>query len=219
MQLIIVGLSLAAIIFAWNYAWRRALLDTTRDRLFDIRDGSRQWFLDQGYSLDNPAYIALRTMLNSHLWHTEDATLSSFILFIIAERLTPNTTNKLSKHIINLYRTNDNKIDMFVNNARQEAANAMFGYMVFRNIFFTSFFIFISILCFIVVILKSLYTMICNFVFSRRPLMAATASLMITFFSLLNYGGIINNRMEKYSLTPNSGAARMYTMCIFRNRV
>ena len=217
MQLIIVSISLAAIIFTWNYVWRRTLLDTTRDYLFDIRDSARQWFLDQGYALDNPAYIALRDGLNCHLRHTESATLSGFLLFILTERAHINNSTFIDNTIKNLSAPT-NKIEIYVNTARLKATWIMLGYMIFRNIFLTALFIAIFALCLLFTIIKTLLAMPFNLFFSRKQLVVATASLLVACLSPLNYGGFINSRIEKYSFVP-AWTSRICTPPVYRTKI
>ena len=54
----------AATVWIWTSLWRQTMLDKYRDRMFDVRDSLRDYFLEHSLSLSEPAYLNIRSSIN-----------------------------------------------------------------------------------------------------------------------------------------------------------
>lgn len=215
MHSIITGLAVLAVFFVWKHMWRRTLLDTTRDRLFDLRDGARVWFLENGYTLDQPTYRALRRMLNCHLRHTERATLLSFISYSVAKQIFHDYDALLDEKINAEFTTTDPQIAKYVSDVRSNASYILLNHMVKRNLFMTICFYIVFALYFIKDFWEALYS---NIKFKKpinKQFRSVMVGAMIAFFSMTSQGQISNVRLEKYSLsqTANLSGAFFVSRC------
>ena len=120
------GLSMLGFLLAWNFLWRPTLLDDTRDRLFDLRDAARTWFVKNGYGLAHPAYFELRNMLNTSIRHTEKLSLAKFVAFRLTRKDSETSAGVLS---------DVPQIAEYVNSVLHRRSDILFSYMFRKNLF------------------------------------------------------------------------------------
>lgn len=200
MNILMSGLSLLGFWLAWKFIWQPTLLDTTRDQLFDLRDKAREWFLKNGYGLDNPTYRALRRLLNSHLRMTETVTFSRFLLFLHFESALKDIDEQLETRIEQEFSTPDRKIERYVQKVRNRAYSIMVGQMIFRNYFLVFGFI-IFALCFAI---RAVFRALIGYAMPIHFFKTCASAVIGAIFAILTLAvasPISNTRMEKYSLS------------------
>lgn len=154
MQLVLFGAGIIALIATWHFVWRRTLLDTIRDDLFDLRDGTlREHFIRNGLSLDHPVYKALRDLLNGHLRHTESLSVYQIFYTLWWARQHRNVMEAVGENIEQRFRTDDPELATLVNQVRSESTRIMVSYAVLSS-FVMTLFVFIPVA--IVMIILSL---------------------------------------------------------------
>lgn len=201
MSELILGITLLIFLLFWKYVWQKTLLDTTRDHLFDLRDELRSCFLSNGYGLEHPIYHELRAIINSYLFHTEKATMSSFIVFTYVSEKFPDYNKKRINKFEDRFKVDDQKLKDIIKYVRIEAWAFIVSQMIFRSIFLTFVFcIFSVVICIykVIVIIKE-----------RFPSMSMPDFRQIVttiFIGLITYLPIIKSNpsmMEKYSNASN----------------
>ncbi len=120
-------IGLAFLLLAWR-SWQVTMLDATRDRLFDLRDGLRDTFAGRADGLHNRIYLELRELVNAHLRSTEDVRFVGFVWF--ARLLTPELVRHISRAIDARFVTDDPELAALVQQTRRAAARAMQKYML-----------------------------------------------------------------------------------------
>lgn len=120
---IIAMISFLFIAFVWYFCLRPSFLDDCRDRLFDLRDETRKYFIDHNLPLDSEDYRHLRDALNLHLRFTKRANLLSFFCWV--------ATNPEMK-VRNAYSFTK-EVEHFGNDIRLRAARVMVDYMVYSS--------------------------------------------------------------------------------------
>ncbi|WP_272700907.1 hypothetical protein [Desulfovibrio sp. Fe33] len=120
---------------AWEKMWRKSLLDDSRDRLFDLRDESRQWFLENGYTLDNNVYQSLRSLLNAHIRHCEDLTLTRYVVTTQMYAESPKLKENLDSYLQASFWTEDEKINDYVAQSREKASMIVMDHMMKGSFF------------------------------------------------------------------------------------
>ena len=131
MYMIGASLSVLAAWIVWNFMWKKTILDTARDYLFDLRDSSRAWFIKEGYGIDNKSYNTLRMLINVYLRHLEKMSLLDFLLAPIDSN--SEEYKKVAEELNAAFNTGDKKVDNFMKCVRVEAFNAVSSFMVLRN--------------------------------------------------------------------------------------
>lgn len=129
-EMFLTGIGLIALMATWKLMWIPSVLDTARDRLFDLRDGRLQeYFTQNSLGFDHPMYIKLRNLLNGHLRHTESVTLWEWI-FAVA-MLTKNAAldSHKSKEIDARFYTKDPALKGFIEEIRLLSAAIVIAYM------------------------------------------------------------------------------------------
>ena len=150
---VIAGFSILAFLLVWHFVWKPTLFDNTRDRLFDLRDNVRTWFINYGYSLDHPMYIGLRYMLNSYIYNVEKVTLTKLILFMA----TKDSSLKEDLQLQENFETDDVDVLEFVNSVHHKASGILLSHMVKKNIFLFPFWGITKIIMVIVSLISSIF--------------------------------------------------------------
>lgn len=128
MEEFLLGLGIIIGFFVWK-AWKNTALDECRDRLFDIRDDARRYFLSKNIPLDNRVYIAFRGLMNAHIRYTLKMTFPRFVSMTFAMTSNPDLIGKMKAEIDNLLQSGDAELDAYIADARKNASNAMIKYI------------------------------------------------------------------------------------------
>jgi len=135
MDLIKIALAMLFLVAAWGM-WKRTALDTTRDRLFDLRNELRTWFLENGYQLNHPLYKELRDLLNSHLRFTEDIRFVGMLWFV--RTTPPNIAEHMQQEIVRRFATDDPRLMEMTESFRRSSARTLQKYMMATSTLFAA---------------------------------------------------------------------------------
>lgn len=132
MELVLFGLGLFLLFVTWRWMLKPSLLDATRDKLFDLRESMRAYFIDTKEGLEHPAYKDLRMLLNGHLRYTEDLSFVGFMLTIFGAinhredfaAVRDKLDKKFNSH------TDSEETRRYIKKVRLTASAIMFEYMV-----------------------------------------------------------------------------------------
>lgn len=129
------GIGLILVIFTWHFMWRPTVLDTTRDKLFDLRDEQiRNYFVQRRLPLDHKLYRELRDLINGHLRHTESLSFFRFIFMIVWVEHHQDVNTTILERIERRFRTDDAELAAFIRQVREQAVTIMIEYMVESSI-------------------------------------------------------------------------------------
>lgn len=189
MQLVLFGAGIIALITTWHFVWRRTLLDTIRDDLFDLRDGTlREHFIHNGLSLDHPVYKALRDLVNGHLRHTESLSVYQIFYTLWWARRHHDVMAAVAENIEQRFRTDDPELATLVNQVRSDSTRIMVSYAVLSS-FAMTFFVFVPV----AIVLMALSLLVHVLKGVRR---STTDTLRDRFFG----GKTVRTTMEEYAL-------------------
>lgn len=160
MELMLLGVNFLLGYAIWRYMWRKTALDKYRDRLFDLRDEVKLYFLSQGYSLDNKLYIELRALINGHIRYTEKLTLNLFLAETVAMSAHPEIAKSIRKEVNQKFVTDDPKLSTFINDVRARSISILTGHMAESSFGFIVFFPFM----YLIAVLFKIFTMLKAFV-------------------------------------------------------
>jgi hypothetical protein len=130
MNLFLIGFNGLLLILVWRYILRRSILDTYRDRLFDLRDHLRETFVGRGWSLDSPLYRHLRDLINGYLRFTESYSFGEFVYMEIKVKENPALQNALTARVASKFAADTDEQKAFIADFRREAVGAMMSYMI-----------------------------------------------------------------------------------------
>ncbi len=120
--------SLALLYHAWFYLWRRVNLEDAIDKLFDLRDETREIFAKNN-ALDSKAYATLRSLLNGHIKFIDEVTLFFLIYFNIRTKNKENVLDDIDDQMdINL-NTDNPVLNEHINRIRNESITILFNYL------------------------------------------------------------------------------------------
>lgn len=131
MQMTLLGIGTILMVFSWSYMWRPTVLDSARDKLFDLRDRTvRAYFIERGLGLDHPVYLALRELLNGHLRYTESLSFFRFVSLAAwtAQHMEIDKARRLG--IESKFKTDDPALLELVRKVREQSTMIMIEYMV-----------------------------------------------------------------------------------------
>lgn len=149
-----INILLALII--WKYMLRKSLLDHFRDKLFDIRDEVREYYILKNISLDDITYITLRELLNSQLRFIDN--WSIYDILYASYKIKDDHIKSLIKNEINSkLSTDDEKLSEFIIKIRGRSGFVISNYIVFSSLPFVSLMIITSLCCIPLLIFKWMF--------------------------------------------------------------
>ena len=147
------GVNLLLIYVAWNFFLKRSILDHFRDKLFDLRDDIRSFYIQNNIPLSDKTYKSLRDSLNSHLRFTEQKSLLKVAVFLAETDKYPELCKWLDYRLEESFSTDNEKLKEYILESRQKAAEILIGYMIFSSPAIMVLYIISGIFC----IIKSLF--------------------------------------------------------------
>lgn len=117
--------------FAWG-AWKSTQRDIVRDRLFDLRDEWRSFFVGNGLSMDLPEYAHVRDFLNRYLRYS--CRLRLVGLFYVAMRAPDGLVSATAEKIDAELASGNPLVSKEIRRIRREAVRAVQEYMVFTSL-------------------------------------------------------------------------------------
>lgn len=133
MELIFVGVNGLLLLAVWNLMLKKTILDTHRDRLFELRDQLREHFISNGWSLDSPIYQRLRDLINGYLRFTTHFSLAKFIFLEANIKKSSELTNSLKNQFAKEFSVATKDQLVFVNQFRRQALGVMMDYMILSS--------------------------------------------------------------------------------------
>ncbi len=141
-------------IIIWRYLLRKSILDHYRDKLFDLRDDVRNYYIANHIPLSDETYKNIRDLINSHLRFTEKMSLVEVIFFSKAIDDDNELKNYIKNNIDNKFKTSDKNLNSFIKETRDKSSLILFDYMVFSSPLLILMFFMIPIVFFPIILVK-----------------------------------------------------------------
>ena len=131
--LIITFLMLFVVRFAWT-AWKRTQRDIVRDRLFDLRDEWRSFFVDNGLSMELPEYAKVRDFINHYLRYSCRLRLVGLLYLAshVADDMLENSSARIDADLASA----NPLVSKEIGRIRREAVRAVQEYMILTSLLF-----------------------------------------------------------------------------------
>ncbi|MRW89821.1 hypothetical protein GJ699_07485 [Duganella sp. FT80W] len=133
MDLVLSGIGLLLILPVWRYIVKRSLLDTHRDKLFDLRDELRDKFHASGWDMGGPVYKQLRDLLNGYLRYTESFQFIEFIVIETGIQRNPELQAEMKARFEKVFAGMDEEQRHFAIGLRKEARRVMMSHMILSS--------------------------------------------------------------------------------------
>lgn len=130
MSLLGLMFGLLLLMASWS-AFKRSLLDHTRDELFDLRDGLREHFLAKGIVLDHPVYLELRRLLNIYIRFAQEVRFVGMVYFV--GRARREQIERIKAEMDERFQTDDPELARYVEDIRVQAAAVIRTHMVMSS--------------------------------------------------------------------------------------
>lgn len=180
MEEFLLGFGMLLGFFVWK-AWKKTALDQCRDRLFDIRDDARRYFISRNIPLDHGIYVSLRRLLNAHIRYTLRMTFPRYLSMTFAMRSNPELMAEMRAELESLLKSNDPELSAYIATARRDSSNAMIKYIGETS----AFIIFVVALAWPFTVVMKIVKALISTVQNQNKIMLDGVS---TFFSLMQLG-------------------------------
>jgi len=153
-EVIVFAVAILWLMLIWIKMWQNTFLDNSRDKLFDLRQEVRQYFVSKGIPLDNPVYVNLRMLINKQIRYLEDLTIFDVVSF--ANIHNKRLINYLERRVNKLFDSDDQELNDFTKKIRQESVNVLLTHMFQTSLLLISLTLMVATIIFIGNIFKSL---------------------------------------------------------------
>lgn len=135
METILLGFGIIFMVAGWHFVWMPTVLDSSRDKLFDLRDQTvRDYFVQKGIPLDNNIYQELRTLINGHLRHTESLTFFGFMSMLVWTAKNDEISSEIRERIEKRFDSGNAELKVLAEKTREQAARIMIEFMIESSI-------------------------------------------------------------------------------------
>jgi hypothetical protein len=128
-----VGISVLTLMAVWHFMLKKSILDTHRDRLFDLRDQLRAEYIAHGWDLGSPMYKKLRDLVNSYLRFTDSFSLVEFMLVETKVKRQRELKDALKAKFEKEFRGQSDAEQEFIQKFRAETVQVMMSYMILSS--------------------------------------------------------------------------------------
>lgn len=133
MDLILSGIALLLLLPVWRNIVKRSLLDTHRDKLFDLRDELRGKFHSAQWDMNSQVYRQLRDILNGYLRYTESFQFSEFSFIESRIRQNPDLQATMKAKFEEAFIDLEEDQRRFAIKLRSEARRVMMSHMILSS--------------------------------------------------------------------------------------
>ncbi|MCW5617027.1 MAG: hypothetical protein KIT32_18070 [Rhodocyclaceae bacterium] len=129
-QVSLFGIGILLLMASWKYMLHPSMLDSARDRLFDLRENVRTYFISSGKGLEHPAYGALRALINSHLRYTEEITFGRIVAQMVWLKDHEAAYQRVRKDVDKALAVQDATVQAYAREVRIKSALIVMDYAV-----------------------------------------------------------------------------------------
>lgn len=117
--------------FVWG-TWKNTQRDIARDKLFDLRDEWRTFFIENGFSMSCPEYARVRVMINDYLRYTARFRLVGllFVACCVPRKICMEMAERTKREL----DSNDLRISKEIAVIRSKAVSAIQKYMLYTSL-------------------------------------------------------------------------------------
>ncbi len=135
-EVVLAAFNILLLMLIWECFLKKTLLDTHRDRLFDLRCELREKFA-QKKALDTEAYKQTRELINAQIALTENLSILQYVLW--SEAIKEKDEIKLYIEKKNHYRfaIDDEELSKVIEQTRIKASHICIDYMIFSSLWMT----------------------------------------------------------------------------------
>lgn len=153
-EVVLAAFNILLLLLVWECFLKKTILDTNRDRLFDLRSYLRKEFADRA-ALDSPAYRETRQLLNAQIALTENFSVLQYLLFV--EKIEKNASLKAAIEQKNTftYATSDPVLGNVIKEVRSKSSDICMEYMIFSSLTLTFTLLVTGIVVAVFIVLKS----------------------------------------------------------------
>lgn len=121
--------------FSWRN-WKITARDAVRDRIIGLRDGWRRFYIENGYDMDDGAYVEVRNLLNGMLRYTKRMRMIGYMYFsiMVDEEIVARNSRAFDTAI----GKSNEAIQARAKLVRRKAAEAIMIYMALTSLGFIS---------------------------------------------------------------------------------
>lgn len=129
MELILAGLGILFLLFAWNCAFLPALRGRCIDHLQDRREEVSAFFANNPSPDRMRVRRALESLLSTQIANIDRVSIIGFMIFSHWHKKRPEAFDEFDEDIVARFASNDRQVTEFADRIRSEAALALFSYM------------------------------------------------------------------------------------------
>lgn len=156
-SLVIVAVNVLLLMCVWHFMICPTLLDHYRDKLFDLRDEMRRFFIDRDISLDDDVYRSTRDLLNGYIRYMEDLTFLRFVAMQMFFKLYPESAKIVQIAHEQRFVGCHKEIKEKVAEVRHSAIFIILSYMFYSSIWLTVLAVFVTT---VMAVRKAVFAMI-----------------------------------------------------------
>lgn len=130
MELILTGIGMLLVHVMWKYMLKRTLIDTHRDRLFDLRDNLRDTFNENNWDLNSEIYKRMRDLLNGYLRYTHRFSYSEFNYIESTIKQNKELQQAMKERFERNFQSNSEAQTEYIAQLRYDARQVMMSYMI-----------------------------------------------------------------------------------------
>jgi hypothetical protein len=129
MELVLSGIGILFLLFAWNCAFLPALRGRCVDRLQDLQEENARFFAKA--STEDRARVrrSLDRLLSAQIDNIDRVSLVGYLLFSRWHRSRPQSATAFDKEVDDRFSSNDESVNEFSEHIRMQSATALFLFM------------------------------------------------------------------------------------------
>jgi hypothetical protein len=156
------GINILLAIIIWKYILQPSILDHYRDKLFDLRESVRDFYISKNIPLEDKTYKNLRNLINSHLRFIEKMSFSKITYFSAQVDKNKELGNRIKNELNSNFKTDNSELAKFIKDIRMNSVEILICYMIFSSMPILILFVFVFALKVIIGFVKATHCKIKN---------------------------------------------------------
>ncbi len=135
------GINIILSILIWKLILKPSILDHFRDKLFDLREETRVYYIVNDIPVSDSSYKNLRGLLNNYLRFTESMSFVGIIF--LAKKIYKNKElyEYITREVESKFKFQNEQLDIIAKKVRENSSGIVLNYIVFSSPILISLFI------------------------------------------------------------------------------
>ena len=143
-QTVLFGIGGLVLLIVWSKFWQWTYIDSSKDKLYDLKSEVRSYFMNRGMPFSHPIYQALTNLIDTQISYVSHFTVGTLLTWTFIED--PKVLTRVRDEISKMFTSDDAALTEFTDRVRSQAISILIVHVFETSVFLMFFAVIISVI-------------------------------------------------------------------------